>query len=344
VDTSHVDDRSEGRAGVAAQILTSRAATLAPLLVMSVMIAASASAQSDYPVKPIRFIVASPPGGPADFVARVIGPRLNTALGQSVVVDNRGGASGIIGTDMVAKAVPDGHTLLLANAGLAINPSLFGRVPYDPVRDLAPVTQAISVSNTLVVHPSVAAKSVQELVALAKARPGQLTFASAGNGTSGHLAAELLKLMAGVNMTHVPYKGGGPALAELIGGQVNVLFSITLVAMPHVKSGRIRALAVTSGHRLAIVPELPTIAESGYPGYEVSGWFGVLVPARTSTAIVNRLHKEIVAGLNLAESRERLAGQGAEVVASTPAQFSEYIKSEMAKWSKVVREARIKVE
>jgi tripartite-type tricarboxylate transporter receptor subunit TctC len=305
--------------------------------------ALSAAAQS-YPSKPIHFIVASPPGGPADFVARVIGPKLTAAMGQSVVVDNRGGASGIIGTDMVAKAAPDGHTLLLANAGLAINPSLFGKVPYDPIRDLTPVTQAISVSNTLVVHPSVAAKSVQELVALAKSRPGQLTFASAGNGTSGHLAAELFKLMAGVNMTHVPYKGGGPALTDLIGGQVNVLFSITLVAMPHVKSGRVRALAVTSGRRLAIVPELPTIAESGYPGYEVSGWFGVLVPAQTPGAIVEKLHGEIVAALTLSESRERLAGQGADVVASSPAEFSGYIKAEMDKWSRVVREAGIRIE
>jgi tripartite-type tricarboxylate transporter receptor subunit TctC len=313
-------------------------------LAATALVPAAAVAQTGapYPVKPIRMIVASPPAGPADIVARLIGPRLTEAWSQTVVIDNRAGANGIVGTELAVRAAPDGYTIVMVAAGLAINPSLYGKVPFDALRDLAPVTQAISVSNTLVVHPSVPARSVQALVAAARQKPGGLAFASAGNGTSGHLALELFKQTAKADLTHVPYKGGGPALAELIGGQVSGLFSITLAAAPHVKADRLRALAVTSARRSAVLPDVPTVAESGYSGYEVTGWFGVLAPAATPRQIVERLHGQIVRSLRLPDVSDRLAGQGAEVVAGTPAQFAAHIRDETAKWAQVIRTAGIR--
>ena len=300
------------------------------------------SAARVYPVKSIRFIVASPPGGPADTVARLLAPRLSELWHQPVVVDNRPGANGIIGTEMTARAAPDGYTIVMVAAGLAINPSLYARVPYDPVRDFAPVTQVVAVPNVLVVHPSLAAASVSELVAAARAKPGSITFASAGKGTSGHLALELFQIVSQAKFVHVPYRGGGPALNELLGAQVNALFSIALSAMPHVKAGRLKGLAVTGAARTRAAPELPTVAEAGYAGFEVTGWFGVLAPAHTSPAIVAKLNREIVGILRSTEVEERLTAQAADPVGSNPQAFARHIAAETGKWARVIKQAGIR--
>jgi len=295
-----------------------------------------------FPLRPIRFIVASPPGGPADIVSRLIGPKLTDAWGQPVVIDNRAGANGIIGSTMVARAAADGYTIVMVAAGLAINPLLYRQVPYDPIKDFTPITQAISVPNVLVVHPSLPVASVPELVALAKAKQGALAFASAGKGSTGHLAGELFRTMAGVPLTHVPYKGGAPAIADVVAGQVPMAFSITLAALPYVRSGRLRALAVTSAARSAVAPEVPTMAESGFPGFEVTGWFGVLAPAATPRPIVLKLNRELVRILNEPEVRDRLIAQGADPAPGTPEQFSEYIRSESQRWSKLIQSAALR--
>ena len=313
------------------------AATLAALL------AAQAIAQS-YPNRPIRMIVAQPPGGASDTMARLVAPRLIEALGQTIVIDNRPGANGNAAYATVARAAPDGYTLILAAAGVAINPSLYREVNFDPRKDFAPITQGVSVPNILVVHPSVAARSVKELVALAKARPGQMVFASAGNGTSTHLALEQLRQMAGIDVIHVPYKGGGPALTDLMGGQAQALFSIALNAVPQMKAGKVRALAITSAQRSSIAPELPTVAETGFPGFDVVGWFGWLAPANTPQAIVDRLHREIVRILAQPDMKERLVGLGADPVGNSPQAFAAFIRSEHAKWSRVIRDAKMQVE
>lgn len=297
-----------------------------------------------YPTKPVRMIVAVPPGGPADTLARLVGPRLSEALGQTVVIDNRPGANGIIAYETAARATPDGYTFVAVAAGVAINPSLYRKVPYDPIKDFAPITLGITVPNILVVHPSVKASSVRELVALAKATPGKLTFASAGNGTSGHLALELFRQMTGIDVIHVPYKGGGPALADVMGGQVQALFSIALAATPQIKAGRLRALAISSAKRSPVAPDLPTVAEVGLSGFEVVGWFGWLAPAKTPVGIVDRLHTEIVKVLTMPDIRQRLLSQSTEPVGNSPAQFAAFIKSEHAKWGKVIRDANVHIE
>jgi len=297
-----------------------------------------------YPNKPIRMIVAVPPGGPADTLARLVGPRLGEALGQTVVIDNRPGANGIIAYDMAARSTPDGYTFVLVAAGVAINPSLYRNVPYDPVRDFSPITLGITVPNILVVHPSVPAASVRELIAMAKAKPGKIAFASAGNGTSGHLALELFRQSSGIEVVHVPYKGGGPALTEVIGGQVQALFSIALAATPQVKAGKVRALAITSASRSPVAPDLPTVAESGFPGFEVIGWFGWLAPAKTPKEIVGRLNHDIVRILQLPAVHERLLSLSTVPVGDTSAQFAGFVRSERDKWAKVIRTAGIKLE
>jgi tripartite-type tricarboxylate transporter receptor subunit TctC len=297
-----------------------------------------------YPEKPIRMIVAVPPAGPADTLSRLISPKLTAALGQVIVIDNRAGANGNIAYEMTARAVPDGYTIGAVAAGVAINPSLYRDLKFDPVKDFAAITQGISVPNILVVHPAVAAASVKELIALSKARQGQLVFASAGNGTSGHLALEQFRILSGIDVVHVPYKGGGPALTELLGGQVQALFSIALVAMPQIKAGRIRALAITSAKRSAMAPDLPTVAESGFAGFECVGWFGWIAPARVSTEIIVRLNREIVRILNLPEMHERLLGLGADPVANSPRAFAAFIKSERDKWARVIKQAGIRAE
>ena len=302
------------------------------------------AAAASYPTKPIRMIVAVPPGGPADTLSRLIAPRLTEALGQTIVIDNRPGANGNIAYETVARAAPDGYTIVAVAAGVAINPSLYREVKYDPLRDFAPITQGIAVPNILIVHPSVAAASVQELIALARSRAGRLAFASAGNGTSGHLALEQFVQMSGVQVIHVPYKGGGPALSEVVAGQVQALFSIALTAIPQVKAGKVRALAITSARRSALAPELPTVAESGFPGFEVVGWFGWLAPAKTPKVIVDRISAEVVRILNQPDMKERLLTLGADPVASTPQEFAAFIAAEHAKWARVIREANIRVE
>ena len=309
------------------------------------MLWAAGSAAQNYPSKPIRMICPFAPGGGSDFIGRIVGKQINDALGQPLVIENRGGAAGAIGAELAARATPDGYTLLLGSAGpLTIQPGLSARLPYDPLRDFAPVTVVTSMPFVLVVHPSLPVKSVPELLALARAKPGQLNFGSPGNGSTTHLSTELLKMLANVDVVHVPYKGVAPALAELVGGQVQFMAGDMSTVMPQVKAGRLRALAVTGAQRSTIVPELPTVAESGVPGYAASGWFGVLAPAATPRGIVTRLNDVIVKGLTSAEARERLAALGGEVVANTPAEFTAYLRADLEKWSKLIRAIGLKPE
>ena len=326
-----------------AQQISRRRGALAVAALTATLLAQPAVAVV-YPEKPIRMIVAVPPAGPADTLSRLISPKLTEALGQAIVIDNRAGANGNIAYEMTARAVPDGYTITAVAAGVAINPSLYRDVKFDPIKDFAAITQGISVPNILVVHPAVAATSVKELIALSKARQGQLVFASAGNGTSGHLALEQFRILSGIDVVHVPYKGGGPALTELLGGQVQALFSIALVAMPQVKAGRIRALAITSAKRSAMAPELPTIAESGFAGFECVGWFGWIAPARVPSEIIVRLNREIVRILNLPDMHERLLGLGADPVANSPQAFAGFIRSEHDKWARVIKQAGMRAE
>lgn len=311
----------------------------------SCVVGPAVAAEIAYPSRPIRIVDPFPPGGPSDIVARSISPRLSEALGQTVVVDNRGGAAGVVGCEIVAKAAPDGHTLLLGPSGaLTIQPTLSSKLPYDPRRDFEPVTQLTSGPQVIAVNPGVPARSIPELIALAKAKPGQLNYASGGAGTANHLAAEVFKLASAVNVVHVPYKGTGPALASVISGETQMIISSLLPALPHVKSGKLRALAVTSTSRSAAVPDVPTAAESGLPKFETSSWHGILVPARTPRAIVTRLHDEVVKVLNLPDVRERLTAQGLNVVASTPQAFASHIKSETEKYARVIKQVGIKPE
>ena len=303
---------------------------------------ASTGSGQAYPIKPIRMIVAVPPGGPADTLARLVAPKLTESLGQTVVIDNRPGANGNIAYESAARAAPDGYTFALAAAGVAINPSLYREVRFDPVKDFAAITHGISVPNILIVHPSVAATSVKELIALGKTRP--INFASAGNGSSGHLAVEQFKIVSGMPLAHIPYKGGGPALTEVIGGQVQALFSLALVATPQVKAGKVRALAITSAKRSRVAPEIPTVAESGFPGFEVIGWFGWLAPARTPAEIVTRLNTDIVKVLRSTETQDRLIALGCEPVGNTPQQFATFVSAERDKWAKVIKQADIKLD
>jgi tripartite-type tricarboxylate transporter receptor subunit TctC len=302
------------------------------------------TAPPGFPARPIRFIVPFPPGGGTDLVARLLSQRLTERFGQQVVVDNRGGANAIIGTDLAAKAAPDGYTMVLAlPVSVAVNPSLYRNLPYDPVRDLAPVIHLNSIALLLSAHPSLAANSIGELVQLAKAKPGQLMFASSGTGGSSHMALELFKLMAKVDMLHVPYKGGGPALNDAIGGQVHLYCGTLLTSLSIVKAGRLKALGVTSARRLATVPDIPAIAET-VPGYESDTWQGILVPKGTPPAIVNRLNHEIARIMRSPEAIDRFANQGAEPVAGSPQEFGAYIKAEIAKYARVIKNAGIKVE
>lgn len=297
-----------------------------------------------YPGKPIRIVVPFPPGGGTDIVARILTQKLSESFGANFVIDNRAGAGGSIGTEMVAKAPPDGYTLGIVSGSHAINPSLYSKLPFDAVRDFAPVTMLVSGPGLLVVHPSLPVKTVKELIALAKGKPGQLNYASAGNGTPPHLAGELFKSMAGVDMVHVPYKGNTPAFVDLISGQVSLSFPTIPSALPHVQAGRLRALAVTSRKRSAVMPQLPTIAESGLPGYDTSSWFGMLAPAGTPREIVRKLQQESAKVLQLRDVREKLLSQGLEPVGSTPEEFAATIESEIAKWAKVVKASGARVE
>ena len=300
-------------------------------------IASSAQAQS-YPAKALRVISPFAAGGGVDFTARIVAQKLTEALGQSAIVDNRAGAGGVIGTDLVAKAAPDGYTLLLGSAGpMTILPGMATKLPYDPLKDFAPITLVTSLPFLLVVHPSLPVRNVKELIALAKAKPGQLNFGSPGNGSTTHLATELLKMSAHIDAVHVPYKGVAPAVTDLLAGQVQFMSGDLSTLMPQVKAGRLRALAVTSAKRSALLPNVPTIAESGLPGFDASGWFGVLAPAATPADIVTRLHDVIVKGMAGADTRDKLAALGGDVVGSTPAEFTAYMRQDLAKWSRVVK-------
>jgi tripartite-type tricarboxylate transporter receptor subunit TctC len=315
---------------------------LAALLVGCMPLAVAA--QGAYPSKPIRMIVPYPPGGPTDVLGRIVAQKLSESLGQQVVVENRPGASGMIGSEVVAKAAPDGYTLLTNASIHVINPSLYPKMNFDALRDFTPISLIAQVPLILVVNPGLPVKSVPELIALAKAQPNRLNFGSSGNAAAPHLAGESFKIATGVQMQHVPYKGSAPALTDLIGGQVQLIFDSMPSAMPHVKSGRVRALAVTTAKRSPTVPDLPTIAESGVPGFDISTWYGVWAPAGTPKDIVNKIAAEIAKALHQPAVRERLAALGAEPVGNTPEEFAAYCQSELAKWSKIVRESGAKAD
>ena len=302
-------------------------------------------AADSYPTRPIRLVVPFAPGGSSDTITRLVGPKLGEQLGQQVVLDNRAGGNGSIGTQIIARAAPDGYTIGLAYiATLATNPAISGDVGYDPVKDFAPMTQLTASANVLAVHPSVAAASLKELIALATARPGQLNYASGGIGTIGHLSAELLQHAAGIKLNHIVYKGSGQAVIDLLGGHVGIMFSGMAAVAGHAASGKLRLLAVTGRQRMPIAPEIPTIAESGYPGFEAVGWFGLVAPAHTPTAIVQRLNAETLKAVQRPEVRERLTAIGFDVVTSTPEAFAAYIRSEALKWRKVAKQMGLAVQ
>ena len=305
--------------------------------------AGDAIAQSNYPNKTIRIIVGFAPAGPADLIARVIGDKLTEAWGQSVVIENVTGAGANIAGDRVAKAAPDGYTLLLASlAQLTINPSLYDKMPFDTVKDVIPITQAVFTPNILALNNDVPAKSVTELVALARAQPGQLTFGSAGVGTSQHLAGELFKSMAHVDIRHVPYRGAAPVITDLLGGRISMFFGNITAVLPQVQDGKLRALAVTSLKRVAATPDLPTLAEAGFPGFDATASFGLVAPVGTPPAIIDKLHRETVRILALPEVRKRFAELGSEVIGNSPAEFSAVIKAEIPQWAKLIKEAGIR--
>jgi tripartite-type tricarboxylate transporter receptor subunit TctC len=307
--------------------------------------AAPLAVAQTYPAKPIRLVVGFPAGGPTDIVSRTIAPKISEALGQQVLVDNRGGAGGMIATEQVSKAPADGYTLLMGTiGGIAVAMSLSPNRGYDTLRDFAPITQAVTVTNLLVVHPTVPAKNVKELLAIARSRPGRLNYASSGNGTVTHLAGELFKLMGKVDITHVPFKGGAPALTALISGEVDMSYENSLVVTPHVKAGKVKALAVTGSKRSKLMPELPTISESGLPGYDASGWYGLFVPAATPKPIVARLNQEAVKALRMPDVVRTLSSQGAEPVGNTPEEFGAFVKAEIEKWANLVKTAKMKVD
>ncbi|MBY0266255.1 MAG: tripartite tricarboxylate transporter substrate binding protein [Burkholderiales bacterium] len=316
-------------------------------ITLSILAAALAAATGTvmaqvYPVKPIRFIVPSTPGGSVDTLARTVGPRLADKWGQQVIVDNRSGAGGAIAGELVAKSPPDGYTLLVGTvASLATNVSLQKKLPYDPMKDFAPVTLIATQNLMLLVHPSLPVKSVKELTALAKKKPGSLSFSSAGNGTGGHLSGELYKMLAGIDLLHVPYKGVAPAMIDVVSGQVTMTFASILSGSQQVKTGRLRALAVTGARRSPAVAELPTMMEAGVAGYESATWYGIVAPAGTPADIVNRLSSEIVAILKGPEMNDRLSKEGADPVGNTPAEFARHIQSEIEKWRRVIRAAGI---
>lgn len=313
------------------------------MLCLPLLVSGVAHAQA-YPDRPIRLIVGYAPGGTTDITARVVGPKLTEALGQTVVVDNRPGAGSIVGTDLVAKASPDGYTLLLADTAFGIVPAIYAKQPFDSLKDFVPIMQIIGMPNLLVVHPSVPAKSVKELVALAKSRPNQLTFGSGGVGTPLHMGGEQLKVATGIDIVHVPYKGAAPAMTDLVGGQLTMIFPTLTLGVPYVKAGRLRALAVTGSKRIAALPEAPTMIESGYASVNATSWFGLVAPAKTPRQVVERLHAEMTRILKQADVRERFEAQYADVVASAPQEFSQFVAGEIAQWKAVAKAGHIRAE
>ena len=313
------------------------------LSILALIFAATANAQS-FPTKPIKIIVPFPAGGTVDFFARVISTKLSEALGQSVLVENRAGAGGNIAAEAVAKAAPDGYTLLMGSEIIAINTSLYSKIGYDPVKDLAPITLVGTVPNILIVHPSLPVNSVNDLIALAKKTPGKISFASTGQGTSTHLSSELFKLMANVDMLHVPYKGGPPAIADLISGQVNMMFINMPTGITHVRSGKAKIIAVSSIKRVSQLPDVPTVDQAGVKGFETSAWSGLYAPAGTPADIINRLNVEVVKILKQPSVREQLMAQGAEPVGDTPEEFSRFTLAEISKWAKIIKISGAKVD
>ena len=311
---------------------------------LALALAGTAWAQA-FPSRPIRIVVPFPPGGPSDYAARSVSQHLPALIGQPVIVDNRSGGAGITGTDAVAKSAPDGYTLLVATVGvMVIAPYLFPKLPYDPFKDFVPITNLISGPSVLVVHPSVPAHSVQELIALARAKPGSLTYGSTGAGQISHLNGELFKALAGVDILHVPYKGAAPVLPAMISGEISMNFSTAIDGLGLMRAGRLRALAVTSPKRLAAMPEVPTMDESGLKGYDVSNWNAIWAPAGTPRALIDRLNREICKAMDSPDVRERVAAQGNLIVCDSPDDFAAYIRKEAGKWSKVVQDARIKLD
>ena len=308
-------------------------------------LAAVAAPAQQYPTKPVRWIVPFPPGGGTDVISRAIAQKLTEAWGQQVIADNRPGSGGTIGLAAATKSPADGYTVVLGQlANVAIAPALYTRLPYDPLKELQPVTLVLSAPLILVAHPSLPAKNTRELLALARAKPDAITFGSPGNGTTGHLAAEVIKSTTGVKMTHVPYKGASPAITGLLGGEIAIYVSSIPPALPFMKAGRLKAIGVTSAKRTATLPDVPTIAESGLPGYEVTNWYGVMVPAGVPKDILARLHTEIVRILQLPEVRQRFAGEGGDVAPNTPEQFAAFIRSEIAKWGRAVKDSGARVD
>jgi tripartite-type tricarboxylate transporter receptor subunit TctC len=306
--------------------------------------ARSTSSGQTYPSRPIRLIVAFPPGGSVDTVARVIGPALGARLGQPIVVENRSGASGNIGTEQAARAKPDGYTLLIHTIPFVANASLYQRMPYDPIADFAPVSLLCASPAVLIVHPSLPARSVGQLLALAQSKPGALNYSAAGAGTNPHMAGELFNMLGNVDIVAVQYKGGGPALVAVLAGEVGITFQNISEAVPHVRSGKLRALGVTSAHRAAALPDVPTLAEAGVPGYEFTTWHGMLAPRGTPPEVVDLLNARLVQALRSNDVAPRFAQMGLDVVASTPGEFSAHLKKELDKWGKLIRERHIKVE
>ena len=314
-------------------------------IAVAALLAPFGHASDQYPYKPVRIILPGPPGGGADLLARVLGQRLTTDLGQTFVIDNRPGAGGMLGMDLAAKAAPDGYTIVMGNSGPnAVIPNLVKNVPYDPIKDFSPISLVASAANLLVVPQSVPANSVSELVQLAKSKPGQMTYASGGNGQASHLAAELFKLMAGINVIHVPFKGSGPAVLDLVGGRVDMMFSNIPSAMPQINAGKIRALAVTSATRSKLVPKLPTMTESGVTEYESSQWYGLLAPAKVPKPIVNTLATKVSIAVKAEEINSVLFKKGFDPIGSTQSEFSDHIRRELAKWKKVIEAGKISAE
>ena len=303
--------------------------------------ATGAHGAEPYPSKPIRIVVPFAPGGGTDLTARLVGQRVSERTGQPVVIDNRPGAGTMLGTELTLKSPPDGYTFMIASASHAINPSLYRKVNYDPIRDFAPISLAISFPFVIAVHPGVAVRNVKELIAYAKANPGRLTYASSGTGATNHLAGELFKTMAGIDLLHVPYKGGGPAMNDTIGGQVSMIFGTVLETMPQVRAGKLRGLAVSSGKRAAFAPDLPSASEDGLPGFDVTGWYAFLAPAGIDRAVLTRLNQEITAALTAPELKEKLLALGAEPWPTTPQKAQEFIAAEVVRWGTLIKGARI---
>ena len=305
---------------------------------------AFAQGASDFPNRPMRFVVGYPPGGATDIIARIVGQKVADATGQSVLIDNRPGAGGIVGTEIVAKATPDGYSYALVTTSHGINPSLYAKLPYDSVKDFTPISQIATLQQILVVSPALGVSNLKELIAMAKAQPGKLNFASSGSGQSLHLSGELLKSMAGINIVHIPYKGSAPARTDLLAGQVQMMFESAIGVLPFVRSGKLRAIAVSGAQRSESAPDIPTMSEAGLPGFDASAWVGVMGPSKMTRAVTNKLSTEFAKAVRLPDVKQQFANNGAEPVGSNPGEFGKYVNGQMVKWAKVVKESGAKLE